>query len=86
LVAAAYVALRWIAVAAIPQLVAAIGAVGLALLAFGGLLYTGGAVVYTLRRPDPAPGVFEYHEVFHAMVIVAALVQYAVIAFWVVPH
>ena len=86
LVVAAYVALGWIALAAVPQLVAAIGAVGLALLAVGGLLYTGGALVYALRRPDPAPGVFGYHEVFHAMVIAAALVQYAVIAFWVVPH
>jgi hemolysin III len=86
LVVAAYVALGWIAVVAIPQLVAAIGAVGLALLALGGLLYTAGAVVYGLMRPDPAPAVFGYHEVFHAMVIVAALLQYAVIAFWVVPR
>jgi hemolysin III len=86
LVVAAYVALGWIAVAVIPQLVVAIGAVGLALLALGGLLYTAGGVVYAVRRPDPAPGVFGYHEVFHAMVIAAALVQYAVIAIWVVPR
>jgi hemolysin III len=86
LVVAAYVALGWIALVAIPQLAAAIGAVGLALLALGGLLYTAGAVVYALMRPDPAPAVFGYHEVFHAMVIVAALLQYAVIAFWVVPR
>jgi hemolysin III len=86
LVVAAYVALGWIALVALPQLVAAIGAVGLALLALGGLLYTAGAVVYALMRPDPVPAVFGYHEVFHAMVIVAALLQYAVIAFWVVPR
>ena len=86
LVVAAYVALGWIALVAIPQLMAAIGAVGLALLGVGGLLYTAGAVVYALMRPDPAPAVFGYHEVFHAMVIVAALLQYAVIAFWVVPR
>jgi hemolysin III len=85
-VVAAYLALGWIALVAIPQLAAAIGAVGLALLALGGLLYTAGAVVYALMRPDPAPAVFGYHEVFHAMVIVAALLQYAVIAFWVVPR
>jgi hemolysin III len=36
-------------------------------------------------RPDPVPSVFGYHEVFHALVIVAAALQYAVIAFWVVP-
>ena len=71
---------------AIPQLVAVIGAVGLALLTLGGLLYTAGAVVYALMRPDPAPAVLGYHGVFHAMVIVTALLQYAVIAFWVVPR
>jgi len=38
----------------------------------GGLLYTVGAVVYATQRPDPAPAVFGYHEVFHLLVIVAA--------------
>ena len=42
-------------------------------------------VVYAVGRPDPVPSVFGYHEVFHALVIVAAALQYAVIAFWVVP-
>ena len=51
----------------------------------GGVLYTVGAVVYALKRPDPVPAVFGYHEVFHLLVIVAAGLQYAVIAFWVLP-
>lgn len=85
LLAVVYVSLGWVAVAAVPQLAAAIGVAGLALLGLGGLLYTAGAVIYVLRRPDPFPGVFGYHEVFHALVIVAAAIQYAVIAFWVVP-
>ena len=51
-----------------------------AVLAAGGLLYTIGAVVYALRRPDPIPAVFGYHEVFHALVIAAAALQFAVIA------
>lgn len=80
-----YVALGWVAVAAMPQLAAGIGAVGLALVALGGVLYTAGAVVYSVKRPDPAPSVFGYHEVFHALVIVAAALQFAVIAFWVLP-
>jgi hemolysin III len=42
-------------------------------------------VVYALGRPNPLPGVFGYHEVFHALVIVAAALQYAVVAFLVVP-
>ena len=43
-----------------------------------------GAVVYAIKRPDPVPAVFGYHEIFHALVIVAAALQYAVIAFWIV--
>ena len=54
-------------------------------MAVGGLLYTLGALVYACRRPDPAPTVFGYHEVFHALVILAAALQYAVIAFYVIP-
>ena len=83
--AALYVGLGWIAVAAGPQLHAAIGTGGLALLGLGGVLYTLGAVVYALRRPDPVPAVFGYHELFHILVIAAAAVQFAVIAFWIVP-
>ena len=44
----------------------------MALVAGGGILYTAGAVVYALRRPDPAPAVFGYHEIFHVLVIAAA--------------
>ena len=54
------------------------------LLALGGVLYTIGAVVYAVRKPDPVPAVFGYHEVFHALVIAAAAVQYGVIAFYVI--
>ena len=82
---ALYVGLGWVAVAAVPQLGAAIGIGGLALLGLGGVLYTLGAVVYAARRPDPVPAVFGYHELFHILVIAAAALQYAVIAFWIVP-
>jgi len=84
LVALAYIAQGWLAVAAFPQLADAIGVGGLTLLGLGGVLYTVGAIVYTVKWPDPVPAVFGYHEVFHALVIVAAALQYAVIAFWVV--
>jgi hemolysin III len=85
LVALTYVILGWVAVAAFPQMLAQIGITATALVAAGGVLYTAGAVVYARQRPDPAPTIFGYHEVFHALVIAAAAVQFAVVAFYVIP-
>jgi hemolysin III len=86
LFAAVYVALGWVSVAVFGQLPATIGWLGVAGLAAGGVLYTAGAVVYASGRPDPSPRVFGYHEVFHLLVIAAAALHYAVIAFAVLPH
>ena len=46
---------------------------------------TSGAIVYARRRPDPFPAIFGYHEIFHALVIAAVALQYAVVAFFVLP-
>jgi hemolysin III len=86
LFAAVYVALGWVSIAVFGELPAAIGWLGLAGLALGGLLYTVGALVYATERPNPIPSVFGYHEVFHALVITAAALHYAVIAFAVLPR
>jgi len=51
-----------------------------ALLVIGGLTYTAGALVYARRRPDPVHAVFGYHELFHALTIVAVSCQYVAIA------
>ena len=83
--AALGVGLGWIGVVAFPEILRETGAGGTALLAAGGLLYTAGALVYAFQRPDPVPRVFGYHEVFHTLVIAAALCQYAAIAFFVLP-
>ena len=71
--------------AVLGELPAAIGWLGVAGLAVGGLLYVVGAVIYASGRPNPWPKVFGYHEVFHALVIAAAALHYAVIAFAVLP-
>ena len=68
------------------ELPAAIGWLGVAGLATGGLLYTAGAMVYASERPNPLPKVFGYHEVFHALVLGAVFLHYAVIAFAVLPR
>ena len=86
LVALTYVLLGWVAAVAVPQLLGEIGVTATLLVAVGGLLYTVGAVVYARRRPDPVPAVFGYHEIFHALVIAAAALQFAVVAFYVVPR
>jgi len=86
LFAGVYVALGLVTAAVFGELPAAIGWLGVAGLATGGVLYIVGAVVYASGRPNPSPRVFGYHEVFHALVIAAAALHYAVIAFAVLPR
>jgi hemolysin III len=83
--AAVYVTLGWVAIIAMPQMLDRLGVLGVALVVAGGLLYSAGAVVYARKRPDPAPTVFGYHEIFHVLVVVAAALHFAVIAFLVLP-
>jgi hemolysin III len=83
--AAVYIAVGWVAVAAMPQLADAIGVVGLGLILGGGVLYTAGAVIYALRKPNPVPGVFGYHEVFHALVVAAAVAHFTAVAIYALP-
>ena len=75
-----YLLLGWAAVPLVPAMYRALGAGSLVLLAAGGILYSVGAVIYATRRPDPFPKVFGYHEVFHALVVAAAGLHFAVAA------
>jgi hemolysin III len=84
LAAAVGIALGWVGVVAMPAIAERTGLTAVALLAGGGVLYTAGALVYALRRPDPVPAVFGYHELFHALVIAAAVCQYVAVATFVV--
>ena len=85
LIATVYLALGWVGIVTIPQLVSRAGIGAVTLLMVGGLLYTAGAVIYALRRPDPSPKVFGYHEIFHLLVIAAAAVHYAAIVAYALP-
>ena len=82
--AATGIALGWVGVAVVPQLFGEIGVGGSLLVLAGGLAYTAGAIVYAIRRPDPYPAVFGFHEVFHVLVISAVACQYSAVAFYVV--
>jgi hemolysin III len=77
-------ALGWAAVAVLPQLATRLNPAAIALLGIGGLAYTAGAITYARRRPNPLPAVFGYHELFHALTLVAVACQYVAIAFFVI--
>ena len=85
LVAMSYLLVGWAGALGLPQIVDKLPAAPLVLLATGGLLYTVGAVVYAFKRPNPWPTTFGFHEVFHALVVVAAVVHFIAMAGWVVP-
>jgi hemolysin III len=85
-VAIPYVVVGWCALVVLPQLLHALGGAGLALLVAGGASYTLGALVYALKKPNPVPGVFGYHEVFHACTVVGATLHFVVVMVYALPR
>lgn len=79
LIALLAVALGWSMLPYLVQLHPLVGSGSLALVGVGGVLYSVGAVVYARKRPDPSPHIFGYHEVFHALTIVAALCHFVAV-------
>lgn len=73
LIALVYLVAGWLVLLDPPAYVASLDAAELTMLAVGGGAYTVGAVIYALKRPNPWPAVFGYHEVFHSLVLVGAL-------------
>jgi hemolysin III len=84
-VTANYITLGWVALLAFPQLWTSLGVAGFTLVLLGGVSYTVGAVIHAMRRPDPWPSTFGYHEVFHVFVLVAVLLHLSAVAFVVLP-
>ncbi len=74
-----YLGLGWVAVLVFPALVRELSTTELALMVAGGLLYSGGALVLAMHRPNPWPRTFGYHEIWHAGTIGAAACLYAAI-------
>jgi hemolysin III len=77
---ALYVGLGWTAAFVLPQLLHTAGVAAVLLVVAGGVLYSAGGVVYGLRRPDPSPRWFGYHEVFHAFTLGAYALQYIAVS------
>jgi hemolysin III len=76
-----YLALGWVAVVVLPDILHAGGVTALVLTLVGGAFYTIGAVFYALRKPNPWPMVFGHHEFFHACTLVAAICHHIAIYF-----
>ena len=75
-----FIALGWVPLSVLPQILRSAGALAFALILAGGIMYSFGAVVYARKRPDPSPRWFGFHEVFHAATILAYLSQYAAVS------
>lgn len=75
-----YVGVGWLAVPIVPLLNQHLGLTRVVLIVTGGAVYSLGAAVYALKRPDPSPRVFGYHEIFHLLVVAAALLHFLAIA------
>ena len=84
LTALVFMALGWVGVVAVPEMLN-LGIAPAVLVFVGGGLYTLGALAYALRRPNPLPATFGYHEIFHVLVICAAAAHFVAIAGFVVP-
>lgn len=80
-----YLGMGWLSLITLPQLIQLLPWQAIAMLITGGVLYSLGAVVYALRRPDPVPHIFGFHEVFHLFTILAGAAFILTIWIWVVP-
>lgn len=72
-----YLVMGWCAVVAFPAILRSLSPLEIVLVVAGGLAYTSGLPVLLLRRPDPRPDVFGYHEVWHGCTVVAAALHFA---------
>jgi hemolysin III len=85
-VAVPYLVVGWSALIVAPQLVRSLGWTGFSLLLVAGIAYTGGALIYARKRPDPWPGVFGFHEVFHLCTVIGAGIFAYLVAFVALPR
>jgi hemolysin III len=75
-----YIALGWVAVFFIPQFLDNVGVGAVVLIVAGGLFYSVGGVVYGMKRPNPSPTWFGFHEVFHSLTVAAWICQFSAVA------
>ena len=74
-----YVLMGWMVVIPLYQLLGTMPAISLWLLLAGGVAYTGGGLIYALKKPNPVPGFFGFHEIFHLLILIGAVLHYFII-------
>jgi hemolysin III len=82
---ALYLGMGWAALVVAPVLFQAVPIGGMLWVLAGGLVYSGGALVYGLRRPNPLPGVFGFHELWHLFVIAGSACHFWAIVHYIAP-
>jgi hemolysin III len=80
-----YLGMGWVAVAAVPALLRTLPAGGMAWVLAGGLTYSAGALVYGLKRPNPIPGAFGFHELWHLFVVAGRACHFWAVLRYLVP-
>jgi hemolysin III len=78
--AVAYLAVGWVGLLAVPQLFSGLGVAGAVLVLIGAALYSAGAVIYAARWPNPFPRTLGFHEIFHLLVVAAAVMQFVAVS------
>jgi len=82
---ALYLGMGWVALVAAPALFRAVPTGGMAWVLAGALVYSAGALVYGLKRPNPIPGVFGFHEVWHLFVMVGSACHFWAVLGYIAP-
>jgi hemolysin III len=80
-----YLGMGWLIVVIVPDLFQTIGLGGIAWGVAGGLIYSVGALVYVLKRPNPLPGVLGFHELWHLFVIAGSACHFWVMLGYIAP-
>jgi hemolysin III len=75
-----YLGMGWMALMPLNELYRAMPLNSIILLAAGGISYSIGAVIYAIKRPNPAPGFFGFHEIFHIWILIGAILHFILVA------
>ena len=75
----------WLAVIWMPQIYVELGLWAVVLIAVGGLCYTLGVIIFTIKKPRLLPRAFSYHEVFHLLVVAGSAFHFAAILIYAIP-